>query len=108
MLCIDNGTTDPQALEEMRDAPVERIVLPGVFNFSKANNLGLKHATGEYLVFMNNDIEILSPDWIQQMLYYAQILLQIGQFRQSAVRPMLSQILETCKSLRAIGRAAGI
>jgi GT2 family glycosyltransferase len=72
VLCIDNGTTDPLALEEMRDAPVERIVLPGIFNFSKANNLGLRNATGQYLVFMNNDIEIISSDWIEQMLYYSE------------------------------------
>jgi O-antigen biosynthesis protein len=72
VLCIDNGTTDPLALEEMREAPVERIVLPGIFNFSKANNLGLRNATGEYLVFMNNDIEIISSDWIEQMLYYSE------------------------------------
>jgi O-antigen biosynthesis protein len=72
VLCIDNGTTDPLALQEMREAPVERIVLPGIFNFSKANNLGLRNATGDYLVFMNNDIEIISSDWIEQMLYYSE------------------------------------
>jgi GT2 family glycosyltransferase len=72
VLCIDNSTTEPKALEEMRDAPVERVVLSGAFNFSKANNLGLKHATGDYLVFMNNDIEVLNADWIEQMLYYAE------------------------------------
>jgi O-antigen biosynthesis protein len=72
VLCIDNGTTDPLALQEMKEAPVERIVLPGIFNFSKANNLGLRNATGDYLVFMNNDIEIISSDWIEQMLYYSE------------------------------------
>ncbi len=72
VLCIDNSTVDARALEEMKNAPVERLILPGKFNFSKANNLGLAHANGEYLVFMNNDIEILSPDWIEQMLYYAE------------------------------------
>jgi GT2 family glycosyltransferase len=72
VLCIDNSTTDERAIKEMRDAPVERILFPGVFNFSKANNLGVTHATGEYLVFMNNDIEVITDDWIEQMLYYAE------------------------------------
>lgn len=72
VLCIDNSTSDARALEEMRSAPVRRILLSGVFNFSKANNLGFRHAGGSYLVFMNNDIETLTSDWIEQMLYYAE------------------------------------
>jgi len=72
VLCIDNSTSDARALQEMKEAPVQRILLTGKFNFSKANNLGLAHSTGDYLVFMNNDIETLSPDWIEQMLYYAE------------------------------------
>jgi GT2 family glycosyltransferase len=72
VLCIDNETIDPTALQILREAPVERILFPGRFNYSKANNLGLAHATGDYLVFMNNDIEVLTPDWIERMLYYAE------------------------------------
>jgi GT2 family glycosyltransferase len=72
VLCIDNETIDPAALQMLRDAPVERILFPGRFNYSKANNLGLSHATGDYLVFMNNDIEVLTPEWIENMLYYAE------------------------------------
>jgi GT2 family glycosyltransferase len=72
VLCVDNDTTDLRALEEMNTAPVERILFPGQFNFSKANNMGVAYATGEYVVFMNNDVEIVSPDWVEQMLYYAE------------------------------------
>ena len=72
VLCVDNETTDLRALEEMRNAPVERILFPGQFNFSRANNLARKHSTGEYLVFMNNDVEVITPDWIEQMLYHAE------------------------------------
>jgi O-antigen biosynthesis protein len=70
VLCVDNDSTDPRALLEMREAPVERILFPGTFNYSKANNLGVRHATGEYLVFLNNDIEVLTSNWIDQFLYY--------------------------------------
>lgn len=72
VICVDNETSDPEALDVLRTAPVERLVFPGTFNFSKANNLGVKQARGPYLVFMNNDIEVLTPDWIQEMLYYAE------------------------------------
>src|SRR5205085_738176 len=72
VLCIDNDTTDLRALEEMNTAPVERILFPGRFNFSKANNMGVAYSTGEYVVFMNNDVEIMTPDWVEHMLYYAE------------------------------------
>jgi GT2 family glycosyltransferase len=72
VLCIDNETIDPTALQILREAPIERILFPGRFNYSKANNLGLSYATGDYFVFMNNDIEVITPDWIAAMLYYAE------------------------------------
>lgn len=38
------------------------------FNYSKLNNFGVKFAKGDYYVLLNNDIEILSKDWLEQML----------------------------------------
>lgn len=42
------------------------------FNYSAINNYGATFATGEYLVLLNNDVEIRTRDWIQEMLMYAQ------------------------------------
>jgi len=42
------------------------------FNFSKMNNLAVKEAKGTYLVFLNNDIEIIENNWIERMLYYSE------------------------------------
>lgn len=42
------------------------------FNYSKINNYGVKHAKGEYYILLNNDIEVIAPDWINRMLMYAQ------------------------------------
>jgi len=72
IVCVDNETSDPRALELLRTSPVKRLLFPGQFNFSRANNCGARRASGEYLVFMNNDIEVITPDWIQEMLYYAE------------------------------------
>jgi len=41
------------------------------FNFSKINNYAVSFVNGEYLVFMNNDIELITKDWIEQFLKYA-------------------------------------
>ncbi len=38
------------------------------FNYSAINNFGRQAARGEYLVLLNNDIEVITPDWIQEML----------------------------------------
>ncbi len=42
------------------------------FNYSEACNFGAKHATGEYLVMLNNDTEIITDSWLEDMLGYAQ------------------------------------
>lgn len=42
------------------------------FNYSAINNFGEKHANGDYLLLLNNDVEIISPDWIQEMLMFCQ------------------------------------
>jgi len=72
VIVMDNGTTDPAALDLMKRYPVERMDYPGYFNFSRVNNLGSEHASGSYLVFLNNDTEIVSPDWLEHLLYYAE------------------------------------
>ncbi|HLH43128.1 MAG TPA: glycosyltransferase family 2 protein [Bryobacteraceae bacterium] len=72
IVCIDNESTDPRALQLMESYRVKRVLFTGRFNFSQANNLGARAASGEYLVFMNNDIEAITERWIEEMLYYAQ------------------------------------
>lgn len=42
------------------------------FNYSRINNEAVKVATGDYVLFLNNDIEIIEPAWMEEMLMYAQ------------------------------------
>jgi len=42
------------------------------FNYSAINNFGAKEANGEYLLLLNNDTEIITPEWIEEMLGYCQ------------------------------------
>ena len=44
----------------------------GTFNYSAINNLGVCESNGKYLLLLNNDTEIISPDWISEMLMFAQ------------------------------------
>ena len=42
------------------------------FNYSALNNFGARYATGEYLLLLNNDTEVISPRWMEEMVMYAQ------------------------------------
>ncbi len=75
IVIIDNGTTDPEALRFLDECAVENvrvIRLDVPFNYSLLNNRAAEVATGEFLVLLNNDIEIVSPTWIEEMLVFAQ------------------------------------
>jgi GT2 family glycosyltransferase len=72
VLLMDNETTDQSALALMKEYPVRQIPFPNPFNFSRANNLGSAAATGELLLFLNNDTEIIAEDWLQHLAYYTQ------------------------------------
>ena len=45
---------------------------PETFNFSEKLNLGVRHASGEQVLTLNDDIDVISPDWIETMLRYSQ------------------------------------
>jgi GT2 family glycosyltransferase len=59
-----------KAIERTPRAKV--LLFEGVFNFSLINNFAADHADGNYLILLNNDIEVISPNWIEEMLMYAQ------------------------------------
>ena len=48
------------------------VTYQGGFNYSAINNFGVSHAKGEYLLFLNNDTEVISPFWIREMLGFCQ------------------------------------
>jgi GT2 family glycosyltransferase len=72
VVVMDNETTNEEALQVMRTFPIQQIAFTGSFNFSRAMNHGAEAATGEFLVFLNNDTEVLTKDWLERLLYYAE------------------------------------
>ena len=53
-------------------ANVRVVTWPGDFNYSAINNYGAQYCTGDYLLLLNNDTTVISTEWIQEMLMYAQ------------------------------------
>ncbi|MBV5300645.1 MAG: glycosyltransferase, partial [Methylococcales bacterium] len=43
------------------------------FNFSSINNSAVEKTSGDYLLFLNNDTEVITPDWLEGMLGYSQL-----------------------------------
>jgi len=68
VVVVDNGTTDREALDILRNHPVVTVPYAQRFNYSHANNLGAARANGDVLVLLNNDTEVLTPDWIEVLL----------------------------------------
>lgn len=44
----------------------------GAFNYSLVNNFGASYAKGDYVLLLNNDTEVITADWMEEMLMYAQ------------------------------------
>lgn len=72
ILIVDNGSKEPETVEYLAATPHNVIPFEGEFNFSKVNNLAANHAAGEYLLFLNDDTEVISTDWMQALLEPAQ------------------------------------
>lgn len=73
IIVVDNGSVDPRVLalyDEMRAGPTpfEALVEPEPFNFSRAINKGVARAKGDYVLLLNNDIEVLEPGWLAEMV----------------------------------------
>ena len=77
VLIVDNDTKDPRARDVIaawaaRDRRVRVLSMPIPFNYSKLNNAAITTARGDYIVLLNNDTEVLTPDWLEAMMEQAQ------------------------------------
>ncbi len=54
------------------DGRIGIVTYRGGFNYSAVNNLGVKHASGEYVLLLNNDTEVITVTWMEELLMYAQ------------------------------------
>ncbi len=59
-------------LPNIKGRPVKALPFEKPFNWSTANNEGARVASGDYLLFLNDDVEVITPDWIEALLENAQ------------------------------------
>lgn len=77
VLVAENNSTEPETFAyyeqaKQQFANLKIVTYQGSFNFSAINNTARKAADGEYLLLLNNDIEVLSDDFLAELLSYAQ------------------------------------
>ncbi|MFR1943302.1 MAG: glycosyltransferase family 2 protein [Enterococcus durans] len=78
IIIADNGSTDPKMQElfaEYKKQLNERFIVELIdipFNYSRINNLAAEKASGKYLLFLNNDTEVIEPNWMTTMVSYTQ------------------------------------
>jgi len=73
IICVDNVPDKQVATKLWLKQNFDKIVpMPDAFNWSHFNNRGAAVAAGEYLLFLNDDIEVMQPDWLDAMLEHMQ------------------------------------
>lgn len=72
ILIVDNDSAEPETLEwfaNFDNGDTQRVIpAPGPFNYSKINNIGAAAAKGDLLLLLNNDTEVIHPDWLSVMV----------------------------------------
>jgi glycosyltransferase involved in cell wall biosynthesis len=75
IIIVDNQSDDRDTLKYLRNLEAERaarvIPYPHPFNYSAINNLAAREAKGALLAFLNNDLEVIAPDWLEEMVSHA-------------------------------------
>ncbi|RUO45764.1 glycosyltransferase family 2 protein [Idiomarina aquatica] len=76
IVILDNGSVEPETLSFFRqiqeeDERVSVLRYDHPFNYSAINNFGVKQTSGELVGLINNDIEVINPEWLTEMVSHA-------------------------------------
>jgi glycosyltransferase involved in cell wall biosynthesis len=76
ILVLDNGSTDPDTIEyfthiQNEEHRIRVVAYDYPFNYSAINNYGVSKAKGDIVGFINNDIEVIAPCWLGEMVSHA-------------------------------------
>lgn len=77
IIIVENNSKDDETFayyETLKQNPrIKLVTWDGIFNYSAINNYGVRTAAaGDYILLLNNDITVITPDWLQEMLMFAQ------------------------------------
>ncbi len=70
IIIVENNSTEDATFAYYKKIESDRIHIvywPDEFNYSAINNFGVKHARGDYLLLLNNDVEVITTDWLEEL-----------------------------------------
>jgi O-antigen biosynthesis protein len=77
IILVDTGSIEEETHEYYatlrQNSQIKLVQYQGQFNYSRACNLGAQHATGESLLFLNNDVEVLDADWLEELVRWSNL-----------------------------------
>ncbi len=101
IVVIDNASSESSTLEYLKlltSSGVRVLAYPHKFNYSKITNFGAANTESDYLCFLNNDVEIIEPNWLGQLMDHAV---------QPAVGVVGSKLIYPDGSIQHLGVALG-
>lgn len=72
LLVVDNDSRDPETLRYLESLPHRVIRDPRPFNYSAIMNAAIAQVDAEHVVLLNNDVSVITPDWLEAMLEHSQ------------------------------------
>ena len=78
IVVVENGSGEPEifeyyeSLKESENIRVVSFDCGGSFNYSAVNNFGVENARGDYILLLNNDTQVITVNWMEELLMYAQ------------------------------------
>ena len=101
IVIADNGHLPPATIAFLERVAHRRVHFEytGPFNYARKLNFAVRHSGGEHLVLFNDDIEVITPDWIEAMLEYSQ---------QPAIGAVGAKLLYPDGRLQHIGVVMGV
>ena len=99
ILVVDNRSAEPETRRYLESCGLRVLRYDAEFNFAAINNFAARQASGEVLVLLNNDTEVISPDWLEEML---------GHLLQSGVGAVGAKLYYPDGTVQHAGDAIGI
>jgi GT2 family glycosyltransferase len=72
LVIVDNDSRDPETLRYLEAIPHRVIRDPRPFNYSQLMNAAIEQVEAEHVVLLNNDVTVITPDWLEAMLEHSQ------------------------------------
>jgi GT2 family glycosyltransferase len=71
IILLDNDSVEPESLEYFAQSKYRVVPCPGPFNYAKIVNRGVAHSSADFVVTLNNDTILITPDWLERMVSLA-------------------------------------